>query len=1010
MSFSYPLTLPAAEVFAPTAGGSPRGASMAETRTWATEVERAVLSAAASGGALVFETLAQASATLGYPAHTAAWVVADPAPVNIGIYQKTGASGAGSWVKRMELASGIVPATVTGGPVAFTGTSALPFSSVDRAALLAWVMPAASGGSPVLTINGAALPLRDVAGRDLPAGFLPSGQSVIAMRVAGTLRCFVDAALISRALHVPANEIVPPIPAAAARASRLLGFDSSGDPVALATGAGLTSVPAANITDSTAAGRTLLTSTLHAQRVAMSVRLTRAEVAAADMSAAGGVIETSGFATAGDGGHGLYRRSAGMPAHPGRVQSTDGAWWELIEQLPTPAQFGAAGDNTADDAAALADADAYALARGVQLAIVRAHRIDANLTLSSPIAVGPAGRLNAATGRTLTIAAPIEASLLATIFQGAGTVTGAFGRHRVSPCWWGASPTKGNNASPGWQAAINVGRVAVPAGTFRFETQLACPAGGVDIECDWNGSVMIWAGPDQTALFRAFGQLVGSDITLAANAGRTVGNGRYADLTSSAGIQRGEFIYIRSEQVFDRNEVDGFGDNVKLGQIRKVEFVDGGRLRFETPLNYDFLTADNARVRRLDLVGPIRILGGRWFGADTDPATNVGMGDGIVQGGEIIDHSCFQLVGCFDPSIYIAEMSNFHGLGANFTDCVGGTFQADRCTNALGKIGYGVSINNASEGVFVVNTTFRRVRHSVAQGTNGAAGVSSLLGLYGITRMCGVRGGESFASDGFGDPINTHGACDDWIVDGHTIDGSVNYGVVARGASHTIKGVPITNATNGGMYIGSDVRPEYRRPSTVTGCSIKSTKPLPKALNLTSVVDFLQKGEEIRQGTARALVVTYSDASATTGLVYILETSGTFTTGSITTARSTGPQFTATVASVTAGSHATGMVLERLSAGSTISGNTIQMDQAGDRALQVNGCQNVLVNGNTLVAADGTQVVWESTVTVGASASNLNHYAANIFIRPGSGGAAMTGLGAGSTRAANTLRGYASET
>lgn len=39
-----------------------------------------------------------------------------------------------------------------------------------------------------------------------------------------------------------------------------------------------------------------------------------------------------------------YRKVASQPSHPGKLQSTDGAWWELSDRVVSPQMFGAAGN------------------------------------------------------------------------------------------------------------------------------------------------------------------------------------------------------------------------------------------------------------------------------------------------------------------------------------------------------------------------------------------------------------------------------------------------------------------------------------------------------------------------------------------------------------------------------------------------------------------------------------------------------------------------------------------
>lgn len=74
-------------------------------------------------------------------------------------------------------------------------------------------------------------------------------------------------------------------------------------------------------------------------------------------------IVTFGYTTAGDGGGATYKRSASEPSHNGKIQSADGAWWELSEEEPNLYMFGAVGDNSTDNATAIDNAFGYCLAR-----------------------------------------------------------------------------------------------------------------------------------------------------------------------------------------------------------------------------------------------------------------------------------------------------------------------------------------------------------------------------------------------------------------------------------------------------------------------------------------------------------------------------------------------------------------------------------------------------------------------------------------------------------------------
>lgn len=55
-------------------------------------------------------------------------------------------------------------------------------------------------------------------------------------------------------------------------------------------------------------------------------------------------IRLDGYYDAGDGGKALYKRVDNQPAHGGKLQSSDGAWWELAEMFPNNRMFGAKVD------------------------------------------------------------------------------------------------------------------------------------------------------------------------------------------------------------------------------------------------------------------------------------------------------------------------------------------------------------------------------------------------------------------------------------------------------------------------------------------------------------------------------------------------------------------------------------------------------------------------------------------------------------------------------------------
>lgn len=73
------------------------------------------------------------------------------------------------------------------------------------------------------------------------------------------------------------------------------------------------------------------------------------------------VIITGGYASKDDGGEGFYYRVNAEPTNPGKVQSSDGAWWQYkpIGDGANPNAFGAVGDGLTNDFQAFSDCIEY---------------------------------------------------------------------------------------------------------------------------------------------------------------------------------------------------------------------------------------------------------------------------------------------------------------------------------------------------------------------------------------------------------------------------------------------------------------------------------------------------------------------------------------------------------------------------------------------------------------------------------------------------------------------------
>jgi hypothetical protein len=99
---------------------------------------------------------------------------------------------------------------------------------------------------------------------------------------------------------------------------------------------------------------------------------TKAAVEAANVPAPVVAIRIAGYTDEGDGGAALYIRVGAEPTHDGKIQSNDGAWWEIAEVLINIKMFGAVADGTTDCAAALTSALEFIIDLGCGKVIVPA--------------------------------------------------------------------------------------------------------------------------------------------------------------------------------------------------------------------------------------------------------------------------------------------------------------------------------------------------------------------------------------------------------------------------------------------------------------------------------------------------------------------------------------------------------------------------------------------------------------------------------------------------------------
>lgn len=145
--------------------------------------------------------------------------------------------------------------------------------------------------------------------------------------------------------------------------------------------------------------------------------------------------------------------------------------------------FGATGDGTTNDRAALANAITAGASSHVALP-AGTYRISSSLTFSVPVVFMPGAKLSIDAAQTATFSAGIVAPELSQLFTGSGTVAGL---RTARPEWWGALRDGSTDDGPEIQAALTCvgaasgGEVLLSAGTYAVNSALTMSVGGVKL-------------------------------------------------------------------------------------------------------------------------------------------------------------------------------------------------------------------------------------------------------------------------------------------------------------------------------------------------------------------------------------------------------------------------------------------------------------------------------------------------------------------------------------------------
>lgn len=188
--------------------------------------------------------------------------------------------------------------------------------------------------------------------------------------------------VVDRTVTFPASDsasATAELPIASIRANNLLGFDATGKPVAI--------VPSAQ---SAAALQALLATDAGASLIGRNTQVVDSVSVLRTLSktSPSKYAQTTGYYAPGDGGHGLYwldvSDTTSIDNGSTTIVAADGGRWKLIllDDI-TLRQFGAKGDDSANDSTAILSAQVYMIATG------RNVKVTPGTYLSDPFSLAP---------------------------------------------------------------------------------------------------------------------------------------------------------------------------------------------------------------------------------------------------------------------------------------------------------------------------------------------------------------------------------------------------------------------------------------------------------------------------------------------------------------------------------------------------------------------------------------------------------------------------------------------
>lgn len=183
----------AAIIWADGPPNEPYSPEKSRIRAWGTWLEYFITGIGGTAGS-VFATRAALYGDLAHTANSMAWVISDPTVAYNGIYQKSGATGSGSWARVGDLPYSFVTLSDTGAgtPNAIQLTSVIPTS--PAALRVANVFEANAGNVTVSENGGVAKPLLTSSGNQISPGGLLANMMIAYVDSGASYRLLSDQA------------------------------------------------------------------------------------------------------------------------------------------------------------------------------------------------------------------------------------------------------------------------------------------------------------------------------------------------------------------------------------------------------------------------------------------------------------------------------------------------------------------------------------------------------------------------------------------------------------------------------------------------------------------------------------------------------------------------------------------------------------------------------------------------------------------------------------------------